>query len=231
MLRRSLSSDFSVKPSPHVRAVRSHSPLVVLQGALRTACVNPHPAVAVEAASFVDVTNVQMLYERLPYSALLILLLDVERVALRLGRRQANDQLAIADLAGWDWVVLLGPETLLRDASHHIDARLAGRVGCVVRADDSERQLAVQLECLAFRAPIGIGPNTPWLAGSDASLDQLPARTVLALRHLRGQPAKANVKLLAFVAGVSRRQLERQFNAAGLGSPSEFVSRIITTAL
>jgi transcriptional regulator GlxA family with amidase domain len=37
------------------------------------------------------------------------------------------------------------------------------------------------------------------------------------------------VKQLAFLAGISRRQLERQFEMTGLGSPADFVAMLVAT--
>lgn len=224
MLRRSLSSDASWMPAPHVRSLRSQSTYVDVAEALRIASLEPHPAVRVNASSFTEVHHVRELYANLAYDALLILVADVERLAVHASRHAMADALSVTDLAGWDWVVLIGSEAHLLAASRHIDARLAGRIGCVVRTSDAMRQLVAQLQCLAFRAPVGFGPNAPWPPSGDAELERLPARTVLALRRLRSRPEQANVKLLAFLAGVSRRQLERQFDAAGLGTPADFVA-------
>ena len=54
-------------------------------------------------------------------------------------------------------------------------------------------------------------------------------RLALALRRLRAHGEHANVKQLAFLAGSSRRQLERQFEMIGLGSPADFVAMMVAT--
>jgi AraC-like DNA-binding protein len=229
MLRRSLPSDPRWTPAPHVRSLRSHSTPAQVAEALRAACEVPHPAVQVDAAVYTDAADVPALYADLDYGALLVLVVDVERLALGARRRPSADTLLVSDLAGWDWVVLLGPEDQLLASSLHIDARLAGRISCVVRTEHVVRQLVTQLQCLAFRAPIGFGPNAPWLPAGYAALEALPARTVLALRRLRAQREDASVKQLAFLAGISRRQLERQFEMTGLGSPADFVAMMVAT--
>jgi AraC-like DNA-binding protein len=229
MLRRSLPSDPRWTPAPHVRSLRSHSTPAQVAEALRAACEVPHPAVQVDAAVYTDAADVPALYADLDYGALLVLVVDVERLALGTRRRPSADTLLVSDLAGWDWVVLLGPEDQLLASSLHIDARLAGRISCVVRTEHVVRQLVTQLQCLAFRAPIGFGPNAPWLPAGYAALDSLPARTVLALRRLRAHREDASVKQLAFLAGISRRQLERQFEMTGLGSPADFVAMLVAT--
>lgn len=89
--------------------------------------------------------------------------------ALGVRRRRSADALLVSDLAGWDWVVLIGPEDQLLASSLHIDARLAGRISCIVRTEQVVRQLVTQLQCLAFRAPIGFGPNAPWLPAGCAA--------------------------------------------------------------
>jgi AraC-like DNA-binding protein len=228
MLRRSLPSDLRWTPAPHVRSLRSHSSQAQVAEALREAC--EVPPVQVDAAVYTDdAANVPALYADLDYGALLVLVVDVERLALGARRRPSADTLLVSDLAGWDWVVLLGPEDQLLASSLHIDARLAGRISCVVRTEHVVRQLVTQLQCLAFRAPIGFGPNAPWLPAGYPALDALPARLVLALRRLRAQRADASVKQLAFLAGISRRQLERHFDTAGLGSPADFVAMLVAT--
>lgn len=229
MLRRSLPTAPRWIPAPHVRSLLAHSSTAQVGEALRAACEMPHPAVQVDAAVYTDAANVPALYADLDYGALLMLVLDVERLALGARRRPSADTLLVSDLAGWDWVVLLGPEDQLLASSLHIDARLAGRISCVVRTEHIVRQLVTQLQCLAFRAPIGFGPNAPWLPAGYPALDALPARTVLALRRLRAQREDASVKQLAFLAGVSRRQLERQFEMTGLGSPADFVAMMVAT--
>lgn len=229
MLRRSLPSDLRWTPAPHVRSLRSHSTPAQVAEALRAACEVPHPAVQVDAAVYTDAADVPALYADLDYGALLVLVVDVERLALGARRRPSADTLLVSDLAGWDWVVLLGPEDQLLASSLHIDARLAGRISCVVRTEHVVRQLVTQLQCLAFRAPIGFGPNAPWLPAGYAALEALPARTVLALRRLRAHREDASVKQLAFLAGISRRQLERQFEMTGLGSPADFVAMLVAT--
>jgi AraC-like DNA-binding protein len=212
-----------------VRSLLAHSSPAQVAEALRVACEVPHPAVQVDAAVYTDAANVPALYADLDYGALLVLVVDVERLALGARRRPSADTLVVSDLAGWDWVVLIGPEDQLLASSLHIDARLAGRISCVVRTEHVVRQLVTQLQCLAFRAPIGFGPNAPWLPAGYAALEALPARTVLALRRLRAQREDASVKQLAFLAGISRRQLERQFEMTGLGSPADFVAMMVAT--
>lgn len=229
MLRRSLPTAPRWIPAPHVRSLLAHSSPTQVAEALRVAGEVPHPAVQVDAAVYTDAANVPALYADLDYGALLVLVLDVERLALGARRRPSADTLVVSDLAGWDWVVLIGPEDQLLASSLHIDARLAGRISCVVRTEQVVRQLVTQLQCLAFRAPIGFGPNAPWLPAGYPALDALPARLVLALRRLRVQRAHASVKQLAFLAGISRRQLERHFDTAGLGSPADFVAMMVAT--
>jgi hypothetical protein len=171
MLRRSLPTAPRWIPAPHVRSLLAHSSPTQVAEALRVACEVPHPAVQVDAAVYTDAANVPALYADLDYGALLVLVLDVERLALGARRRPSADTLVVSDLAGWDWVVLIGPEDQLLASSLHIDARLAGRISCVVRTEHVVRQLVTQLQCLAFRAPIGFGPNAPWLPAGYAALE------------------------------------------------------------
>ena len=218
-------------PAPHVRILVSATPLAVVTAALAAACRDAPSDVRADAATSTVVDHARALYIALPYDdTLLLLVVDVEQLAHPAGRRRHGEQLTVADLAGWDGVVLIGPSDALREVSTLLDPRVRPRIQFVVRTATLEENVATALCCQTFRQPAGVGPNVPWSLDEQLAIAELPPRTVLALRRVRAEPARACVKWLSSIARVSRRQLERQFATAGLSAPGEMVARLVRTS-
>ena len=218
-------------PAPHVRILVSATPLAVVNAALAAACRDAPADVRADAATSTVVDHARDLYVALPYDdALLLLVVDVEQIAHSADRRRHGEQLTVADLAGWDGVVLLGPSDALREVASLLDPRLLPRVQFVARTATLEVSVATALCCQTFRQPAGVGPNVPWSLDEQLAIAALPPRTVLALRRMRAEPEQACVKWLASIARVSRRQLERQFATAGLSAPGEMVARLVRSS-
>jgi hypothetical protein len=214
-----------------VRILVSATPLAVVTAALAAACRDAPADVRADAATSTVVDHARDLYVALPYNdTLLLLVVDVEQLAHPADRRRHGEQLTVADLAGWDGVVLLGPSDALREVASLLDPRLLPRVQFVARTATLEENVATALCCQTFRQPAGVGPNVPWSLDEQLAIAALPPRTVLALRRMRAEPTRACVKWLASIARVSRRQLERQFATAGLSAPGEMVARLVRSS-
>jgi hypothetical protein len=219
-------------PAPHVRILVSVTPLAVVNAALEAACRDAPSDVRADAATWTAVPNVRALYDALPYDdTLLLLVVDVEQLARSAVRRRDREEVTVADLAGWDGVVLIGALEALREVAQQLDPRLLPRVQFVVRTASMELSVTSALCCQTFRQPAGVGPNIPWSLNEQLAIAALPPRTALALRRLRAEPRRACVKWLASLAGVSRRQLERQFEAGGLRAPAELVARLVRASV
>lgn len=217
-------------PAPHVRILVSATPLAVVNAALAAACRNAPSDVRADAATSTVVDDLRALYVALPYDdTLLLLVVDVELLAPSAARRRDRNRVTVSDLAGWDGVVLLGPSDALREVAELLDPRVLPRVQFVVRTATMGESVATALCCQTFRQPASVGPNISWSLDEQLAIAALPPRTVLALRRLRAEPRLACVKRLASLAGVSRRQLERQFEASRLMAPAELVARLVAT--
>lgn len=109
-----------------------------------------------------------------------------------------------------------------RDASRPSVVVFAADGAEAARSVTDESFLLVDASRIAELSPVSRGlVGEPWPASADlgaeadAWLARLPPRTVAALHDAIAAPRASSVKRLAHSAGVSARQLVRQFRAAG----------------
>ena len=213
-------------PPPHVRTLLATVPRDCVEQAFALATRESHPDVDVRAATLLHADDWRALHDGLDYEALLVLVLDVAHLAVRsTAPSHGARPLGATDLAGWDATIILGSadEVLARCAASNLHP--SSRLGHVVLAPGAEEQLAVALRGTAFRIPRAGGPIVAPGLSANASAS-LPLRTRLALRRVAATDSpEPTVKRLAALAGVTRRQLERQFAAAGLPAPAAYVRR------